>query len=81
MSGPEDGCPWWDVSRRHDRQIVENPNSPAMVPNRGRGAVHWVRNKLVEQAGASIYNGQQRWLRIWGRQAGGRSKGESPEFA
>jgi hypothetical protein len=61
--------------------LGENPNSLVMVANLGRGAVLWVRNKLAEQAGATIYSVQKRWLRIWGRQAGGRSKGESPEFA
>jgi hypothetical protein len=32
-------------------ELGENLNSPAMVANRGQGAVLWVRNKLAEQAG------------------------------
>jgi hypothetical protein len=34
----------------------EIPNSGAMVGNRWRGAVLGVRNKLMEQARASIYS-------------------------
>jgi hypothetical protein len=42
--------------------------------------VSWLRNRLTEQAAHSIYSVCKRWLRIWERQAGGRSKDESPEL-
>jgi hypothetical protein len=49
----------------------------AMVSNRRRGTMHWVRNKLMEHAERSIYSDQQRWRPIWGRHAGGRREGGS----
>jgi hypothetical protein len=52
----------------------EIPNSGAIVANRRREVVLWLRNELTEQVGASIYSDQQRWRPIWGRHAGGRSK-------
>jgi hypothetical protein len=47
-----------------DNRFGGKRNSPAMVANRGRGFVLRVRNKLVEQAEASIYRGRLRGGRI-----------------
>jgi hypothetical protein len=44
--------------------LGEIPISRATVANRGREVVFWFRNELTEQAGASIYSDQKRWLRI-----------------
>jgi hypothetical protein len=58
-------------------KLGENANWGALVANRRRGLEHWARNNLAEQAGASIYRGFERWLRIWKGGAGSRGEGMS----
>jgi hypothetical protein len=45
--------------------LGEIPNSRATLANRGQGAVLWVRNKLTEHAGHSIYSNRLVVSRIW----------------
>jgi hypothetical protein len=45
----------------------EDGNSRAMVDDREGGGVCWVRNKIAEQGGPSIYSDQPRWLQILDR--------------
>ena len=56
--------------------LGEERNWGATVANRRRGLVLWLRNNLAEQAGASIYKGFERRLRIWMGNAGGRREEE-----
>jgi hypothetical protein len=66
--GHERTCGRLAMARGHMAAFLadfgENRNSRAMVANRERGMVHWLRNKIAEQAGPSIYSDQKWWLRI-----------------
>jgi hypothetical protein len=52
-----------------------NPNSTAVVANRGQGWMLWLGDNIAEQTVLSIYKGAKRWCRIL---KGGdrRSRGE-----
>ena len=43
-------------------ELGEKLNSGAMVANRRRGLVLWLRNNLAELAVHSIYSIRERWL-------------------
>jgi hypothetical protein len=48
------------------------PNRGAMVDDRRRGRVLWLRDNLTELATHSIYSVREWWLRILMEKAGGR---------
>jgi hypothetical protein len=66
--GHEWTCGWLTMARGHTAawliELWENWNSRAIVVTREREVVFWLRNKIAEEAGASIYRDQKRWLRI-----------------
>jgi hypothetical protein len=55
-------------------ELGENRNSRVVVANRQWGAVHWLRNKIAEQAEHSIYSDRSSVSRIWD-EMGLRSEG------
>jgi hypothetical protein len=74
MNGPEIGRPRREITQWCSKLIWGIPNLGVVEANQRREVVFWLRNKLIEQVGASIYSDQHRWRSIWGRHAGGRSK-------
>jgi hypothetical protein len=42
-------------------QLGENPNSVAVVANRGQGWMLWLGDNLAKQTVPSIYKGTKRW--------------------
>jgi hypothetical protein len=66
LEGHERTCGWLATARGHTAAFLvdlgEIPNYRATVANRERGMVHWLCNKIAEQAGPSIYSNQKRRL-------------------